>query len=447
MPSLQDTPHLVDLIGLAIATASGLLIGLERETHDEEADRAGVRTLALVGLAGGVGGLLARSFGGWALMAIAAPVATMLLAARLADRRERRGITTEIAAVVVMGLGMLCTARIEGLGSQDRWTLVAAAAVVTLVLLSTRSILHRLAAHVSRADLYATGRLGVLLVIVLPLLPREPVGPIPGLVPFEVALMVSLVMAIGFVAYVGVRARGPRQGLMVAGGLGGLASSTAVTLEFARRVRGDRAIAGPAAAGIVLAAAAMVPRQLIEVAVVAPGLLKQAALPLGALGVAALAAAFVAYKLTGRGGADEDDGEAREGEEADDADRGDAAPVDAVSNPSSLGSALKFGGIFVVVVALTELARGEFGETGLYVSALVGGLTDADAITLAVGRMWQGGDVEPGPAVLSLVIGAGSNTLVKIGIGAVIGGARLGLWLLATLGPAVALALGLALFV
>lgn len=438
---LHDTPHLVDLIGLAIATASGLLIGLERETREGEADRAGIRTMALVGLAGGVGGLLARPLGGWALLAIAGSTVALLLGGRAGPGSPERGITTEFAALVVMGLGMLATARIDGLEPQDRWTLVAAAAVVTLALLSTRGPLHRLAAHVSTADLYATARLGVLLVIVLPLLPREPVGPIPGLVPFDVALMVSLVMAIGFVAYVGVRMRGPRRGLLVAGALGGLASSTAVTLEFARRVRRDRTLTGAAATGIVLAAAAMIPRQLVEVAVVAPGLLTRAAVPLGAMGAAALIAAFVAYRLTGR--ADAPDGEP----EADADDDDGPGPPQVVGNPSSLTSAIKFGGVFVVVVALTELARDNFGQTGLYLSALVGGLTDADAITLAVGRMSRSGAVEDGPAVLSLVIGAGTNTLVKAAIGAVIGGARLGLWLLATLGPAVAVGVVLALLV
>lgn len=428
MPDLSTDPYLVDLIGLALATAVGLLIGFEREAHadvDDGADRVGVRTLALIGLAGGLGGILARSMGGWALLVVAAPAVAFLLGDRWGRVSPSRGITTEFAGLVVLASGMVATTAVDGLEPQQRWTLVAAVAVLTLILLSTRSPLHRLATHISEADLYATGRLGVLLVIVLPLLPREPWGPIPGLVPFEVGLMVSLIMAIGFVAYVGVRARGPRQGLLMAGGLGGLASSTAVTLEFARRVRREPDVVDPAAAGIVLAAAAMVPRQLVEVAVVAPALLERAALPIGAMGAVALLGAWFMYRR-GAGG-----GHAQ-------------GAADAVDNPSSLTSALKFGGVFVVVVALTELALAHYGETGLYLSALLGGLTDADAITLAVGRMWGEAAVAEDAAVLALVIGSGSNTLVKVAIGAALGGGALGRRLLMVLGPAVAVGVVLA---
>lgn len=453
MSEIIETPHLADLIGLAIATAIGLLIGLEREEPDHHKRAAGIRTHALIGLLGGLGGLLTRPFGGWPLLAVAAPAAAILLVGRVG---RNKGITTEIAGLVVLTLGFVSTAHVPALEPTRRWTLAAAAAVIALALLSTRGPLHRLADRVSREDLYATVRLGVLLVIVLPLLPQEQVGPIPGLVPFEVGLMIALIAAIGFVAYIGVRMYGARRGLVVAGGLGGLASSTAVTLEFSRRVRRQPSLAAAAAPGVTLAAAAMVPRQLIEVAVVAPDLLWRAAIPIGALGVVALVATYVGYRFGGgdaraSAGADEDedareDEDEDEGAREDDEDDEDASPVDAVQNPSSLGSALKFGGIFVVVVALTELARENFGVTGLYLSALVGGLTDADAITLAVGRMWSGGDVEAGPAVTALVIGAGTNTLVKAAIGAVIGGPKLGLRLLAMLGPAVAVAMGLTLF-
>lgn len=385
-----------------------------------------MRTLTLVGLLGGLSGLFTHAFGFWAMALVTLLTLGTLIGAALIDRRadEEPGLTTEMAALVVHLLGVLATVHIPDVEPTRRWTLVAAGAVVTLAVLSTRRPLHRFADRVSTADLVAAAKLGVLLVIVLPLLPRDEVGPLPGVVPFEIGLLVSLIAAIGFIAYLGVRIFGSRRGMIITGGLGGLASSTAVTLEFSRRVRQTPALASGAAAGIVLAAAAMVPRQLIEVSVVAPALLRDAAIPIGAMGAAALLAAAIWYLI-----------DRRRAREADDDDEGEHGVE--VQNPSSLGQALKFGLVFVVVMVLTKQAREWFGAAGLYVSAFLGGLTDADATTLTVGKMFANGELEAGPATLALVLAAGTNTLVKAAIAAVIAGARFGLRVLLLVGPAV----------
>lgn len=387
-----------------------------------------MRTLTLVGLLGGLSGLFTHAFGLWAMALVTVLTIGTLIGAALLDRRdeEEPGLTTEMAGLVVHLLGVLATVDIPDVEPARRWTLVAAGAVVTFAVLSTRRPLHRFADRVSTADMVATAKLGVLLVIVLPLLPRDEIGPLPGVVPFEIGLLVSLIAAIGFVAYLGVRIFGSRRGMLITGGLGGLASSTAVTLEFSRRVRETPALASGAAAGIVLAAAAMVPRQLIEVSVVAPGLLRDAAIPIGAMGAAALLAAGIWYLVDRRRA--KDDAEAGDDDEAD---------VE-MQNPSSLGQALKFGLVFIVVMVLTQQAREWFGAAGLYVSAILGGLTDADATTLTVGKMFAGGELEAGPATLALVLAAGTNTLVKAAIAAVIAGARFGLRVLVLVAPAVA---------
>lgn len=420
--------HHQNLIGLGIAVAVGLLIGLEREQSRDEAARtrpAGMRTFTLLGLAGGLGGLLSVGLGAWAVGLVAVVSLGVLVGSSFIQRagESETGMTTEMAAVVVHFLGVLATAPLPWVSAERRWTLVAAGAVVTFALLSTRRPLHRFADRVSTADLTATAKLGILLVIVLPLLPRDEVGPLPGVVPFEIGVLVSLIAAIGFVAYLGVRILGGQRGMVIAGGLGGLASSTAVTLAFARRVAQTPGLAPGAAAGITLAAAAMVPRQLIEVSVVAPGLLAHAAVPIGALGVTALVTAGGYYgwlRWRARTTPEDEESDALE-----------------LENPSSLGQAIKFGLIFVVVMVLTKQAREWFGEAGLYVSAALGGLTDADATTLTVGKMAAAGQLEAGPATLALVLAAGANTLVKAAIAAALGGAAFGLRVLLLVAPAV----------
>lgn len=390
-----------------------------------------MRTLTLIGLLGGLSGLLSHAFGFAALALVTLLTTATLIGAAFIDRRKdnQPGMTTEIAALVVHVLGIVATIDLPGIDPTHRWTLVAAGAIATLTLLSARRPLHHLADRVSTADLITAAKLGVLLVIILPLLPREEVGPIPGIVPFEIGLLISLIAAIGFVAYLGVRIFGSRRGMLITGAIGGLASSTAVTLAFARRVRETPALAPAAAAGITLAAAAMVPRQLIEISVVAPALLAKAALPIGAMGVAALAAAAL-WALVDRH-------QTRKAPPTPTPESDDTEHTVTMENPSSLAQAFKFGVIFVIVMILVAQARQWFGAAGLYISAVLGGLTDADAITLAVGRMYTDGQIKGGPATLALVLGAGTNTLVKALIAAVLGGPRFGLRVLILIGPAI----------
>lgn len=396
-----------------------------------------MRTLTLVGLLGGLSGLLSHAFGFAALALVTLLTTATLIGAAFIDRRKESqpGMTTEMAALVVHILGILATIDLPGIDPTHRWTLVAAGAIATLIILSARHPLHHLADRVSTTDLIAAAKLGVLLVIILPLLPREEVGPIPGIIPFEIGLLISLIAAIGFVAYLGVRIFGSRRGMLITGAIGGLASSTAVTLAFSRRVRETPDLAPPAAAGIVLAAAAMIPRQLIAISIVAPALLTQAALPIAAMGITALAAAAL-WALIDRY-------QTRK-TPPDPADEPEHTV--AMQNPSSLTQALKFGVIFVIVMILIAQARQWFGSAGLYISAVLGGLTDADAITLAVGRMYTETQIQPGPATLALVLGAGTNTLAKALIAAVLAGPRFGLRVLILIGPAVLIGAAIAWF-
>jgi uncharacterized membrane protein (DUF4010 family) len=94
----------------------------------------------------------------------------------------------------------------------------------------------------SEEDLLAVLRFGVLTAVILPLVPDRKLGPFDAINPFEIWLMVVFVAGIGLAGYVALRILGPK-GLAPTGLLGGLVSSTAVTLGFSRmskRSRGDR---------------------------------------------------------------------------------------------------------------------------------------------------------------------------------------------------------------
>ena len=398
------------LSSLGVALGAGLLVGLEREQSQmaREVRRfAGIRTFALLSLLGASAALLGPAIGGWLVPRVVEIDGAVLTATAVIDNLagRDRGLTTEIAALLVLLLGIFAATPVEGLSDIARWSVIATVSIVTMALLSLRTPLHHLAERVSSEDLYATAKLGLVLLVALPLLPRRQVGPIAHLNPFEVGLFVALIAAIGFVGYVAVRLLGPHRGMTVTGLVGGLVSSTAVTLNFAGRVREVPALAPVASLGIVLASTIMFPRMLLEVAVVDPTLLPAASAALGGAavtGAVLTAALYLRYRAPGEAG-----GEV------------------SLRNPFSLEQAVKFGAFYVVILVASDLAVERFGDVGLYASSLLAGLTDVDAITLSVSRLHRDG-LDTGTAQRALLIAAASNTIVKGGMTMLLGGWHLG---------------------
>lgn len=405
---------------LAVALACGLLVGLEREQDQREQDKqrfGGVRTFGILGLLGAAGGVLVPTAGWGPALVLLALVGLALLGMGLMDawRGTRHGLTTELAGLAIFSTGLVAAAPLEGLAAETRWLVSAATAVCLMGLLSLRQPLHRFAEALSREDLYATGKLGALFLLVLPLLPREPIEQLPAVVPFEVGVLVALIATIGFVGYVATRALGASKGMVLTGAVGGMASSTAVALSFSGRVKQTPELAPVAALGIALASTIMFPRQLAEVAIVAPGLLPQLAGPLVACTVTSGGLSALFYWRHGR--------ESTEAGEL------------SVKNPFRIGEALKFAALFVAVLVLTDQAQQWLGSEGLYLSALLAGTTDVDAITLSIARLSQG-ELDSQTAVEGLLLAAAANTVTKGVMVVAIGGWGVGSRVLGILVPA-----------
>ncbi len=399
------------LVRLAVALAAGLLIGVERGWRAREAREgtrvAGVRTFGLVGLLGGLWGELAERFDPVFLAAGFLGFAAVVVAGHLAAVRLDRdvGITTVVAALVTFALGALA--------ARGELVVTAAGAVVTALLLSLKPTLHAWLRRLSPADLRGALQLALISVVVLPVLPDRGYGPWQALNPYVLWWMVVLIAAISFAGYAAMRIVGPGRGVLLTGLLGGLVSSTAVTLGFGRLGR-DLGAPRLFAAGIVVASATMFPRMLVEVAAVNRALLAQAALPLGAMAAFGFAAAWMlARDTTGR------------------------APEVPLGNPLRLGQAVQFGLLLAAVTLAAHALDAWLGEEGLYALAAVAGLTDVDAITLSLSRMAHGG-LEAAVAVRGMVLAAFVNTAVKAGLAVAVGGRRLGLRVAAALAPAAA---------
>ena len=406
-------------LSLGLAAAAGLLIGLERERSapEEEHDSfiGGARTHPLFALVGGVAALLSRAAGPWALLVPLGALVAFLVVNYQADvaRDRSRGITSEAAFLLSFLLGALaCSAGVVE-PARRRIFVVSAVAVVATFLLSAKPTTHRLARALTRADVASTLKFLVVAVIVLPLLPDRTYGPLDVLNPFDVGRLMVLISGLSFVGYAGLRLLGPQRGLGLTGVVGGLVSSTAVTLSMSGRARERPEIGGAAALAVVLASTIMFLRILAIAAVVNPALLGLLAWPMAGAALAGLAASLVLW-LGSRHGASE------------------GAAV-AFTNPFELGRALQFALLFAVVLLGSKAAALFLGTAGTYAAGVVAGTTDVDAITLSMARL-AGAQVTPQVAATTIFLGAASNTVVKGAMAAVIGGQAFGRQVLLALG-------------
>jgi uncharacterized membrane protein (DUF4010 family) len=399
-----DGFHFETFWNFVTALLIGALIGIEREKHktsDNDPTIGGVRTFMLCALVGAMGGWLAHDLRSpWPLVAaVLAVVAPVVAAYGNAVRRrpEDMGLTTELAAVATTLLGALTMS--------DQRELGAALGVGIASILFYKQPLHGLVAQLDREDIYAGLRLLIATFIVLPLLPDKPVDPWGALNPWSLWVLVLLISALGLVGYVATRLLGKNRGTALTALTGGVVSSTAVTLFFARQSR-DAAYEKAArtlASGVLVAWGVMCVRVVIEVLVVNRALLSQIATPFAAMTAVAAAFAWLYYRGS----------------------RSDQEKVADVPlrNPFSLTSAIKFAALFAAVLLVVKLTQPYAPPSGLYVVAALAGTTDVDAITLSMAKYAQGGD--PETAAHAIVIATVTNTAVKAGMVVALGSASL----------------------
>jgi len=405
---VTDAPLQIPLRDFAIALFIGALVGIEREKRQEERverGTGGLRTFIIIAEAGAVAAWLSSQLGSPAVFVGAGVMVTAaLLAGYLAEARIHPrdiGLTTEAAAIVVYLLGGMTLFGHPGLA--------VALAIATSAVLAYRQPLHGAVERIGRDDLYAGLKLLIATFIVLPVLPDRALDPWSALNPYRMWWLVILISALSLVGYVATRWLGAGRGIALTGLFGGLVSSTAVTLSFARRSRDEAGLArriDALAAGILISWVVMFARMGVLVALVNPRLLRPLA---GALAApTAIAAIGAALELRrGAGGAE------RSGEDV------------PLRNPFSLTAAIRFASLLAVVFLGVKLFETYLPGRGLYGIAALAGLTDVDAITLSMASFARDGG-SAAVAATAIVIAALSNSLVKCGVVVALGAAGLG---------------------
>jgi uncharacterized membrane protein (DUF4010 family) len=300
--------------------------------------------------------------------------------------------TTEVAAVVVLAAGVL-----SGLG---QLRLSAALTTLTVLVLAEKPRLHRMVARLDEPTMVAAARFAVMSAVILPLLPEGPFGPAPGIKPRELWMLVLLFSGMSFLGFIAQRISGAA-GYPVTGLLGGLVSSTSVTLTFARLSQSHKGQEAPLAAGAVAASTVLFFRVATAVAI-----LNVAVLPLlMRYVVAPLTVASVALLLAWRSL------------------RGSRAEPSELKNPLHFRAAIEMALLFQVVLYGVHYVRAAVGEAGLMASGFVLGLTDVDALTISMTRSIDTG-TSIDAAARAIAIGIVANSLMKGGIALAIGSDR-----------------------
>jgi uncharacterized membrane protein (DUF4010 family) len=380
-----------------VALVIGLLIGLQREYAYEKEDNrqdveeslfAGARTFALMALFGCTAAFIGEISGSfWAAIILMLMMGAMIMLAYVIDAgRGQPGMTTEVAALMTIMIGAVCY--------WDHLVIATALGVVTMTLLTLKVQTQWLARNLSREDLYATLKFAIITVIVLPVLPQNGYGPTPFniLVPYNIWLMVVLITGMSFFGYLLMKFVGPSKGVGLTGILGGIISSTALTVTFAQRSRDSQALAGAFALGILAAWGIMFLRVMVIVGILNLSLLSLVWLPMTVALLVSLAICIylaVSRKMEQRTEQDE------------------------FKTPFKLPPAFTFAILYALILLAVNAARIYFGDTGVYFSSIISGLVDVDAITVSMSQLSARNSLGPEVASRAIVLAAAANTFMK----------------------------------
>ena len=378
---------------LAIALGLGLLVGLQREHAASQL--AGIRTFPLITILGVVCAMLAQSFGGWVMAAGFIAVSGLIVVGNIAKFRvgpAAPGLTTEIAMLLMYGVGAYVVVGPEAIA--------IAIGAGTAVLLQYKGELHGIARKLGDEDLRAVMQFVLISLVILPVLPNQAYGPYAVLNPREIWLMVVLIVGLSLAGYIAYKFFGEHAGLLLGGILGGVISSTATTVSYARRTARDPASSRLASIVIMIASTVMFARVMLEIAVVQASFLAMVWPPFAVLLCVFIAMSGIVW-FTGR-------------------DVQNSMPVQ--ENPSELRAALLFGLLYAVVLLAVAAAKTHFGDRGLYVVAALSGLTNVDAMTLSTSQLVGTERLDPEQGWRIIVTALMANLFFKAATIAAVGG-------------------------
>lgn len=401
-----------DLTTLGIAFGLGLLVGLQREKANSEL--AGVRTFTLIAILGVLAGFLSRDYQNpFILPVLGVALTSLLVAANFIKIKVFTnpdvGQTTEVAALLMFAIGAYLVMGDRVLG--------IVIGVSMSVLLYVKERLHGFINRLQEKDLSAIMTFAGISLVVLPILPNKTYGPYNVLNPQNIWLMITLIVGLSVLGYFIYKFVGKKLGIISNGVLGGLISSTATTVSYARKTVDTASISKMAAFVITVASAISLARVMVEIGVVIPEKLPVILLPLMVeFVVMALICLGMFYSIN----KDSKDDTMPEPE-----------------NPAEFKSALVFGLLYGAILLAVAFANEEFGDDALYIVAIISGLTDVDAITLSLSQLIKIDALNVSTGWKLILLASLSNLVFKGVMAGILGTKQLAKWIALSFGVAI----------
>lgn len=388
--------NLAAVTSIALALALGLLIGIERgwSQRDQAAGSrfAGIRTYGLLGLAGGLGGALQSAFPILSGILLAATAVLVVLGYWRTTQALKTGKPPISGTASLVGLLTLACGFVAGAGGH---ALASAATGVMVLVLAMRHQLHDWIRSLDEREVMAIAHFALISLVVLPLLPDTPMGPLDAWRPRQIWLVVVMVCGFSFLGYIAAKRLGASKGTLATAAAGSMVSSTAVTAALAGRMRDGAEDAGLLNRGIALASAVMFVRVMVLVGALAPFVLTMLlAWTLPAMVVSLAGAWLVGRRSTGKEPAS-----------------ADGLPL---RNPFALGPALILAVLVMVLSVAARWVLARYGDAGLATVLALSGMVDVDSAIITMGNL-PPGMVDPRLGALILMPPILLNTLVKAG--------------------------------
>lgn len=382
-----------------ISIMLGAILGIEREKAQEETKEkkaAGVRTFALISLAGTILAHLSEAYSYLILVGVGV-ISLLIIAAYIKTGKEWYGITTEVGSIIALFLGILC------------YTETFLAVILTIfvsIILAVRKKAHSLVRKIKEIEMIDTLKFALISLVVLPFLPNRAIDPFSVINPFRIWLLVVFISGMSFFGYFLIRVFGAKSGIEMTGILGGLASSTAVTSTMSSHSKNYPHVLFPALFAATLANSIMFIRVLIEVSVVKISLVYYLIFPMLFMMLTGLLVSIYFWN------------------------KKVSSKLDIkLRDPFTLTPALKFALFFVAVLIISKFASIYWGETGVYATSILSGLADVDSVTLSMATL-AGKEVSTRVAINAIILAAISNTIAKTAIASIFGSKEFRNWML-----------------
>jgi uncharacterized membrane protein (DUF4010 family) len=371
-----------------IALLLGFIIGIQRELRHigNSHDFGGSRTFAIISFIGFLSAFLS-GYSPYFLLAAFLSTSLLLIAYNIASGvgEKQRGTTTEFSALSAFLLGSL-------LNFIDA-KFVIFCAIVLLLILNLKDKIQELEKYIGKDDLNAAVLFLTMTFVVLPILPEHPVDALGLFNLYSIWLMVVLIAGISFAGYIAVRIYGSGKGIVLTGFLGGLVSSTAVTLSLSRKALGNEIASQKLAVGVMLASTVMLARAMLLIFLFNQNLASGVVIAFMATFVLSLSVAAFFYHKSKT------------------ANEGVASDIE-YKNPFDIKEALVLGLFFGAIIALVKLSKEYVGDSGIYAVSFLSGITDVDAIIMSLSGV-AGSELTFKVASVGIVIAVITNSVSK----------------------------------